>query len=309
MERPGMREALAALLRDAYGLDHMTLRFLREGGGHTYAAEGGTKLLVKVVGPAFAETSRRSVSIMRFLEEREFPVPKTVLTRSGETSAELPFEGECRPVVVQEYIDGDEPDLTARAEEVGELVGRLHGLLGQVPGELTARSRPFFIGRYLDFLRRKGYPRLGDYEALGDLLWRRIEDQPVRVCHGDLHRGNLLEALDGRIYVLDFDTVCRAPAMFDVSVMCDMTDYFRLKEEDVGTALAVYGRFLEGYGRFCALRAEERRSFPDWVALRHFQLQATILEIHGIDCVGEKFIDAQLGWLGDWMKAASRFSL
>lgn len=91
---------------------------------------------------------------------------------------------------------------------------------------------------------------------MGEKLWRRVRDLPVGNCHGDLHRGNLLEAQDGTIYLLDFDTVCRAPIMFDVMVMCDMTDYF--------------------------------------------QLQATIVEIYGIDCIDEKFVDMQLEWLKSW---------
>lgn len=303
MERSAIPAALPTLLRERYGREDLSLRLLREGGGQTYLAEGGEKLLVKVIGPAFAATVRRSAAVMRFLEERGFPVPKTVPTRSGEAMTELSADGGNRLVTVQEFIEGDEPDLTKRAEDVGALVGRLHVLLGQVPGPLAEHGKPFFIGRYLDFLRRKAYPRLAAYEELGDRLWRQVEDQPPAVCHGDLHRGNLLEDGEGRIHVLDFDTVCRAPAMFDVSVMCDMTDYFRLKKADADTAEAVFERFLEGYLGVRSLSAAERRSFVSWVAVRHFQLQATILEIHGIDCVGERFLDAQLDWLGSWLAA------
>ncbi|MBO7405239.1 MAG: phosphotransferase [Clostridia bacterium] len=302
-----IRDALSGLLREQYGLEELSLRFLREGGSQTFLAEGRTRYFVKVISPAFAATARRSAAVMRFLEEKGFPVPRTHLTRSGEAMTELPIDGGRRLVTVQEFIEGDEPDLTKRAEDVGELVGRLHVLLDQVPGPLTEHGKPFFIGRYLDFLRRKAYPRLAAYEELGDRLWRQVEDQPQAVCHGDLHRGNLLEDGDGRIHVLDFDTVCRAPSMFDVSVMCDMTDYFRLKEADVETAKTVYERFLEGYLAVRALSTSERRSFGSWVAIRHFQLQATILEIHGIDCVGERFLDAQLDWLDGWLEAARRF--
>ena len=304
MERSAILAALPTLLRERYGREDLSLRLLREGGGQTYLAEGGEKLLVKVIGPAFAATARQSVSIMRFLEEWGFPVPQTVLTRSGEAMTELPTDDGNRLVTVQAFIEGDEPDLTKRAEDVGALVGRLHNLLAQFPGEVTEHGKSFFIGRYLDFLRRKGYPRLGEYEELGERLWRRVEDQCPAVCHGDLHRGNLLEDGDGQIFVLDFDTVCRAPVLFDVSVMCDMTDYFHLREADIDTASAVYERFLAGYGGVRALDPAERRSFCDWVAIRHFQLQATILEIHGIDCVGERFLDAQLDWLDGWMRAA-----
>ena len=297
-------QALLELLQAHYGLKNVTLQFLREGGSHTYLVEGETKYFLKVIGTAFAKTSRQSVSIMRYLEAQDFPVPRTILTKSGEALLEASVNGENRLIVVQEYIDGEEPDLKTRADEVGELVGQLHNLLACYPEKLVSHDRQFFIGRYLDFLRQKKYLRLAEYEALGEMLWKRVADQPKGNSHGDLHRGNLLEDAHGRIVLLDFDTVCCAPMMFDVMVMCDMTDYFHLQQPDIEITKNVYEQFLSGYRKQRSLSWKEQQSFADWVAIRHFQLQATILEIHGIDCVREKFVDAQLDWLEAWMQAA-----
>ena len=241
---------------------------------------------------------------MRYLEAQDFPVPRTILTQSGEALLETSIHGENRLIVMQEYIDGDEPDLETRAADVGKLVGRLHDLLEQYPEKLEVQDKHFFIGRYLDILREKEYPRLSEYAELGDMLWEKVKNQPKGNCHGDLHRGNLLEDASGRIVFLDFDTVCCAPKMFDVMVMCDMTDYFRLKPEDVAVTNKVYEQFLAGYTQHRELGEEEQRSFTDWVAIRHFQLQATIFEIHGKDRFREIFADAQLDWLKKWMEAA-----
>lgn len=90
--------------------------------------------------------------------------------------------------------------------------------------------------------------------------------------------------------------------MFDVTVMCDMTDYFHLKPTDIQTTRDAYERFLRGYTEYRPLSQAERRSFYDWVAIRHFQLQATIVEIYGIDCIDESFIDMQLAWLESWLQ-------
>ena len=54
---------------------------------------------------------------------------------------------------------------------------------------------------------------------MGDRLWEKVKDLPTGICHGDLHRGNLLQDHDGKIYLVDFDTACRAPYMFDVMVI------------------------------------------------------------------------------------------
>ena len=298
---------LLEILTTGYGIEKPSLTFLREGGGQTYLVSGTEKYLLKVVGSAFLQTARQSVSILRYLEETGFPVPKIRLTRSGAPAFETAAEGEETLIVLMDFIDGDEPDLLKTASEVGALAGRFHRLMEAYPAEPVARGKDFFIGRYLDFLRRKNYPRLSAYEALGERLWDKVRGLPRGRCHGDLHRGNLLQDREGKIWLVDFDTVCRAPLMFDIMVLCDMTDYFHLKQKDIRTTKEVYRGFLSGYSQYRAFSREEMLSFPDWVAIRHFQLQATILEIYGIDCIDEGFIDAQLAWLAQWQEAADSF--
>ena len=190
---------------------------------------------------------------------------------------------------------------TESAEKVGELVGKLHSLMKDCPVQPVSRDKQFFIDRYIDFLCQKSYPKISYYEKLGELLWEKVQGLPYGICHGDLHRGNLLQKKDGQIYFLDFDTVCQAPLMFDVMVMCDMTNYFNLQQEDIEITRKVYENFISGYTRHHPLSQEEKLSFYDWIAIRHFQLQATILEVHGINCIDKKFIDYQLYWLNQWM--------
>jgi len=304
MDERTLQEVLAV----NYGIESPSLEFLREGGGHTYVVNSKNKYLLKVVGSAFSCTARQSVSIMRYLEEKGFPVPKTILTKSGESFFETEVDGEKKLIILMEFIDGDEPELEKYASEVGELVGRFHQLMEEYPEETVPEGKEFFIGRYLEFLRKKNYPRIAEYEKLGERLWDKVKDFPQGNCHGDLHRGNLIQNTSGQIYIVDFDTVCKAPFMFDVMVMCDMTDYFNLKEEDVVLTKEVYQKFLSGYLKYHALSREEILSLPYWVAIRHFQLQATILEIHGIDCIDEGFIDGQLYWLDKWQESMADFA-
>ena len=319
-----IEEKLIELLQTQYGLENVTLEFLREGGNKTYIVNGEKKYLLKVIGSAFFETAKQSVLVTRYLEKNGFPVPKTILTKSGEAIVEVSgskvaesavaavedgaecgvSDGEPCLLLLQEFIEGEEPNLEEpeTAEKVGELVGKLHSLMENCPVQPVLRDKQFFIGRYIDFLRQKSYPQIAAYEELGEHLWKKVEKLPYGVCHGDLHRGNLLQTKDNRIYFLDFDTICRAPVMFDVMVMCDMTNYFNLQQEDIETTRAVYEKFLSGYTKCRALSPEEKLSFSDWVAIRHFQLQATILEVHGINCIDGQFIDWQLYWLNKWME-------
>ena len=301
-------KTLQDILALNYGIESPSLEFLREGGTTTYIVNGRSKYLLKVIGSAFSDTARQSASIMRYLEENGFPVPKTILTNSVEAFFETEIDGEKKLIVLMEFIAGDEPELEKCASEVGRLVGRFHQLMEEYPSELVYRDKEFFIGRYIEFLRKKKYPRIKEYEELGERLWDKVKNLPQGNCHGDLHRGNLLQNADGKIYLVDFDTACKAPVMFDVMVMCDMTDYFNLKQEDIELTKVVYREFLSGYVGYHKLSREEILSFPYWVAIRHFQLQATILEIYGVDCIDEGFIDGQLYWLNKWQETIPGFT-
>ena len=300
---------LLEILKTEYGIENPSLEFLREGGGHTYIVNAQDKFIVKVIGAAFSDTARQSVAVMRYLEENGFPVPKTILTKAGDAIFETTVDDEEKLVVLMEFIDGDEPDMEKYASEVGALVGEFHQLMERCPVKPISHGKGFFIGRYLEFLSKKNYPRLSEYKELGERLWEKVANLPQGNCHGDLHRGNLIQNAAGKIYLVDFDTVCRAPLMFDIMVMCDMTDYFNLKPEDINITEEVYRKFLTGYEKYHTLSSVEINSFYDWVAIRHFQLQATILEIYGIDCIDENFINYQLYWLNKWQEMTDNLHL
>ena len=136
---------LLEVLETHYGIEAPSLELLREGGGHTYIVNGETIYLLKVIGSAFRNTARQSISIMRYLEENNFPVPGIILTKDGNTACETTVDGEETLIVLMEFIDGDEPDLKECASEVGALVGRFHQLMDQYPAEPVSHSREFFI--------------------------------------------------------------------------------------------------------------------------------------------------------------------
>ena len=101
---------LLEILKTEYGIVNPSLEFLREGGGHTYTVNAQEKYIVKVIGAAFSDTAKQSVSVMRYLEERDYPVPKTILTKSRDAIFETIEDGEKKLIILMEFIDGDEPD-------------------------------------------------------------------------------------------------------------------------------------------------------------------------------------------------------
>ena len=59
-------------------------------------------------------------------------------------------------------------------------------------------------------------------------------------------------------------------------------------------------KVLKGYLRYRSLSSEEIEAFYDMIAVYHFQLQATMMEIYGYDCVGIDYFDKQYDWLIKW---------
>jgi ribosomal protein S18 acetylase RimI-like enzyme len=88
-------------------------------------------------------------------------------------------------------------------------------------------------------------------------------------------------------------------------LLCNKTDYFNFDESEYIKSKEIFARFHQGYLKYSTLNKAEKDAFFDLIALYHFALQATIIEIHGIDCVGNAFLDKQLDWLYRWQEQCS----
>lgn len=131
-------------------------------------------------------------------------------------------------------------------------------------------------------------------------MWERVKDLPYGYCHGDMYRGNILKTLEGRLYLLDFDTFCEGFSMYDPALICNITDFFELEEDGYIKSKEVFERFLPEYLQYNSLSKAEIAAFYDFIALYHYALQATIIEIFGLDYVDNDFFDRQLDWLYKW---------
>ena len=128
----------------------------------------------------------------------------------------------------------------------------------------------------------------------------KVKDLPHVFCHGDLYRGNILKTVEWRFYLLDFDTFCEGFLLYDPALLCNMTDYFDLKDDEFEKTKNVFVRFTSTYEKVIPLNQNEKNEIFDIISVYHFALQATIIEIFGINCVDNNFFDKQLKWLQKW---------
>ena len=296
------KKILNALL-DSYNINFSALELLRKGGCVSYCALGESeKYFMKIIPSAFMGTAKQSLSILMYLEEKGFPSPRIILTKNGLPYIEIDeTDGKTFGVLFQ-FIDGQEPGEGENVETIGALVGQLHSIMNEYKGNLQVRGKEFFIDRYINILKKKNYDanKTEMFREYGDTLWKKVEKLPRGFCHGDMYRGNLLRTCAGKYYILDFDTSCNAFPIYDIMIMCNSTNYFDFDEKGFQKAKSTYESFLKGYSKYCTLTDMELEAFYDLIAIYHYQLQATIIEIYGLDCVDEEFLDKQLDWLMRW---------
>jgi len=288
---------MLALMNHNYDIHFDRLELFRDGGSTAYTLySGAKKYFLRVLKPAFFDTAINAVDIQVFLHEQGLPVPPVIFSKSGlpyvKTSAGL--------LILYDFIEGAEAVPADDAELAGALIGQLHREMQNYPVELFQRDKHFYIGRYIDQLRAKQYKKADAFAEYGDVLWEKLKDLPHAYCHGDMHPGNMHKTPDGKLYLLDFDTSCCGFPMYDIALFCNQTHYFKYNKQDYAKSRSMLHRFLPAYETHCSISTDEINAFYDLIALSHFALQATIIELYGIDCVDSRFFDKQLDWLCRW---------
>jgi len=166
------------------------------GGGHrsqVYEVGGCGRLVAHRSGRT-AAALEWELDLLEFLRGHGFVVPVTVPTADGRRSAD--------GVVVQSWIDGDEPEEGDWPLVVDELV-RLHEVTAGWP------QRPGFAATRDLLVRDRG----GDVDlslmpptaaVQCRAAWQALRDVPMAVVHGDPGRGNV-RVQGRRVGLLDWD--------------------------------------------------------------------------------------------------------
>ena len=210
------KEKILEILNEHYPVCFDSLEFVRDSGSMAYAVfSGRDKYFLRITKPAFFDTVHKSLEIHVFLMKQGFSVPPVIFTRDGSPCVHTSEEDGEHLYILYEFIEGKEVDPEQDAEAIGALLGKFHSAMKAYPGTLVKRDKYFYIGRYIDILREKKYPRAEEFAAYGEALWEKIRGLPTGYCHGDMYRGNIHKAGDGRLYILDFDTSCEGFPMYD----------------------------------------------------------------------------------------------
>jgi hypothetical protein len=150
-------------------------------------------------------------------------------------------------------------------------------------------------------LKRNGYDasRIGDMDQLGKVLWQNMANLPEGFCHGDLHTGNMILNERNEYVLFDFDVCALAYPLIDVATPCDASNFNVFDEAAYDRTARVFDRFYRGYSQARVLTEAEISALYDFIAIRHYEIIATIVETRG-ETLDTAFMDEQYGWLMDW---------
>ncbi len=260
------------------------------------------KYILKLFKNRNAKQAKQSIEIMNYLEKSDFPTAHIIPTADGVSYFIYDFEGEDRIGVLYELINGTEPDKSTDIIAIGRQTGILHKMMNDSPLFLSYHDKPFFIDRYIQCLQEMNYQRIDEFEEYGNRLWNRVKNLPRSFCHGDYHTGNMILNSCGQYVLFDFDAASKAFSMYDIAVFCDMTNYFKLSEHEYEDTRYMLEEFMKGYNEFNTVSDQELTAIFSFIAIRHYEVQATIIENLGIECIDKEFVDDQLEWLRKWEK-------
>lgn len=299
---------LRAVLNACYAVCIDRLWLHREMIGHVYICEGGGKRYVlKRYRPIETENALRSIEILQYLKQQDYPVVTIVPTRSGASHCMMDTPQGPSVGILFDYLDGPEPERDAEVAAIARQVGRLHQVMEAYPQPLLRRGKDFYVDRYIAILQALDYPpgRIDDLAAYGGECWSRIERLPAGFCHGDLHTGNMRRLAQGRYVLFDFDAASRTHALIDIATLCDASDFNRFDEAAYDRILRVFERFYQGYRCEREISDAEAAAIFDFIPVRHYELIATITQCRG-ETLSRALLDEQYDWLMRWRDLCER---
>ena len=296
-------DRLRDILNTCYPVSVDQVRLHRDMIGYVYiAVGGGKKYIFKRYRPFDTENALRSIGILQYLRQQDYPVVSIVPTRAGASHVAIDTPEGLSMAILFDYVDGPEPERDTELVDLARQVGRLHQVMESYPHSLLRLGKDFYVDRYLAILQALDYPpdRIADLAAYGSECWSRLARLPAGFCHGDLHTGNMRRSAPGCYVLFDFDIASRTCSLVDVATLCDASDFNRFDAAAYDHTRQVFERFYQGYCRECAMSGAEIAAIFDFIPVRHYEITATITRCQGLKCLSRAFLDEQYDWLMRW---------
>lgn len=258
-----------------------------------------------------------SVDVIDYLWEKGLPVPEIIKNIDNfKVTKILAPEGQ-REIVVTSYIDGElalESD-NEIDKKIGEQSAKMRDIMTDYPNinRLQKIDEDELIDRFIKVMY-KYFPNKDEeitfFKSYGEFLSKKIKElyskypQSIGFCHGDFHNGNIIKISDTEVKFIDFDACGIGCTLTDIATYCNEMDYFRFEKSKILATQKKLEVFLEKYSEIFSLSQYEIDSIPLFIALRHYELNATVplnrVPIEGRHWLNDNWLKAQYSWLKEW---------
>lgn len=224
--------------------------------------------------------------ILDHLEQNGLPVVRPIPSTTGRFVYEINApEGE-RYCILYAHVDGTSPRADIQPEQsavYGQAVARLHNALDGF-SQPIARCQidyAYLLETPLALVEPFLKARPDDWHYLCEVATYLRTEAPALpnrspaygLCHGDLHKANLLMVPDGQLTIIDWDCMGYGWRAYDVAVL-RWSIGPAVGPEGIGEPRLsqVWHSYLENYERLRPLSDVEHASIPYFVAMRHIRV-------------------------------------
>jgi Ser/Thr protein kinase RdoA (MazF antagonist) len=320
-------QALAELVLASYSLQQpLRCALLQHGDNDTYLLVTGHDRYILRVWRRDERPIAEVEAEMRLLADlrsRQLPVAAPMQRSDGGYVQAVRAPEGTRFVGLFAYAAGEGPGRNISAEHAvaaGKAIANVHTVADRLT---TLYQRPHLdLTQLLDVPLATVLPLLSHrqadvayLESLVDQLKHQLDqlplDQPFYgLCHGDLHKTNMLFDQQQRLTLIDFDCCGYGWRAYELAVLFWSTRH-------LPQAAAVRAAFLDGYQTVRALDVREVAAIPYFVAAQHIVITAVEVEqaMRGVadsQTITDSYLDDRIYFLKMWMaavQAESYFSL
>ncbi len=246
--------------------------------------------------------AKESFGVINHLYKNEFAVPKIYTTLEGNLWCEFSMAEGTGIGALFEYITGDDVQYRDIMHHIAKTTASMHNIMSKYTGPLSRLGEDFYIGRMMTILRKyyDENDQIRDLEQFGHMAFDKIRDLPQGFCHGDYGTHNIASK-DGRLYVFDFDAASRSYPLFDIALICDTSNFWKFDAKAMRKTKDNIYHFADIYTRHCQLTDKQIDSFIYFLALRQYEVRATVAHT-SLPKVGTHFLNkGYLDSLHDWM--------
>ena len=260
------------------------------------------------------------VAIMEQLASRDLPAVCLIPNRRGELIADLPAPEGMRYAVLTAHAPGIKPgkEITvSQAVQYGRAVAQIHLALDELPERYRRPQIDFaeLLDEPLARLQPMLTDRSADWVFLCELAARLKQKlthlstaAPVYgLCHGDLHKSNVLMNEEGGLTIIDWDCLGYGWRAYELAVL-RWSIGPAVGPEGIGTdeTTVVWNGYLRGYQALRPLTAEEQAALPYFVAVRQIRvwgwdIQRALDGRIGTWFLTENYFDHWIGAMKSWV--------